>query len=140
MKRFLSLLLVLVLLSSFACAENPRAALADLTFEQLYLMIDVVNAEIVSRPEWKSTTVPAGDWIVGRDIPAGSYSISIIDGKTAYICVKGPATSLWETSFFFSQSMTSEEYNIGRIELKDGYSVHIEYHPVLFAPPVTLTF
>lgn len=33
----------------------------------------------MSRPEWKAVEVPAGEWIIGQDIPEGYYSITAKD-------------------------------------------------------------
>lgn len=74
MKKYLGLLLaVLLLLPVFANAEVDVKALS--TDELLALRVSIVD-ELMARGEMKSANVPAGEYVVGEDIPAGSYSIT----------------------------------------------------------------
>ena len=134
MKRFLSLLLILVCITGIAAAEE---SLKPLSVDQLRQMIQMINAEIVSRPEWKETEVPVGFWVVGKDIPAGEYSISY-SGKSSYLTIENP-TGMF-SSTLISQGIMSEKSNIGRITLKEGYTVEVKVGPVIFAPPISLGF
>lgn len=134
MKKIICILLVMIMVPCVIHAEEMK----DLTFEQLYLMQMYVNAEIMSRPEWKEVIVPSGIWVAGRDIPAGSYSISIIEDDSAYIQIRTGTGYLAET--VISQTIQNESDNIGRVELKDGYVVKIESGALRFAPPVLLNY
>ena len=73
LKRLAFLLaFVLVLMNvSFALAESVD--LASMTDDEILELLANVNAEIVSRGLPKSATLPQGSYIVGEDIPAGSY-------------------------------------------------------------------
>jgi len=74
MKKFLGFLFaVLLLLPIFASAEVDVKSLS--TEELLALRVSIVD-ELMARGEMKSAKVPAGEYIVGEDIPAGSYSIT----------------------------------------------------------------
>lgn len=74
MKKFLGFLFaVLLLLPIFASAEMDVKSLS--TEELLALRVSIVD-ELMARGEMKSAKVPAGEYIVGEDIPAGSYSIT----------------------------------------------------------------
>lgn len=74
MKKLLSLLLtILLLVPVFASAEVDVKALS--TEELLALRVSIID-ELMARGEMKSAKVPAGEYIVGEDIPAGSYSIT----------------------------------------------------------------
>lgn len=74
MKKFLGFFLaVLLLLPVFASAEVDVKSLS--TEELLALRVSIVD-ELMARGEMKSAKVPAGEYIVGEDIPAGSYSIT----------------------------------------------------------------
>jgi len=73
MKKFLGFLFaVLLLLPIFASAEVDVKSLS--TEELLALRVSIVD-EQMARGEMKSANVPAGEYVVGDDIPAGSYSI-----------------------------------------------------------------
>lgn len=74
MKKALSCLLAVFLVV-------PVLAYADvdvksLSTEELIALRVSIAAELMDRGEMKSATVPAGEYIVGEDIPAGSYSIT----------------------------------------------------------------
>lgn len=74
MKKILcSLLVILFLIPVFASAEVDVKALS--TEELLALRVSIID-ELMARGEMKSAKVPAGEYIVGEDIPAGSYSIT----------------------------------------------------------------
>ena len=74
MKKILcSLLVILLLVPVFASAEVDVKMLS--TEELIALRVSIVD-ELIARGEMKSANVPAGEYIVGEDIPAGSYSIT----------------------------------------------------------------
>ena len=74
MKRFFcSILAILLMVPFFAGAEIDVKSLS--TEEMLALRVSIVE-ELMSRGEMKSAKVPAGEYIVGEDIPVGSYSIT----------------------------------------------------------------
>ena len=74
MKKILcSLLVILLLVPVFASAEVDVKMLS--TEELIALRVSIVD-ELMARGEMKSANVPAGEYIVGEDIPAGSYSIT----------------------------------------------------------------
>ena len=74
MKKMIADLLMTVILASTACAEVDLAAM---TFEELLKLRNDVLAEISTRPEFESFTVPAGEWTVGEDFPAGAYKLEL---------------------------------------------------------------
>lgn len=131
MKRVFMILLVLALLFVSASAED----LASLSVDQLRQLVLQVNAEIVSRQEWSGSDVPAGFWVVGQDIPAGVYSISVADKSGAYLTVSD-ASGRYVTY----GGIRKEKDAIGKIELKDGFTVEIDGGPLHFAPPVVPVF
>ena len=131
----MALILIFICIFSTGCAET---GLEKFTYSELILLQRYLSLEALKRPEWKETVVPSGEWVVGTDIPSGTYSISIIDGDSAYIKIEGPF-SLYD-SFFYNQNIKSEKENIGRIELKEGYVITISGGTLLFAPPKGLDF
>lgn len=63
----------MVLLFSVALADVD---LATMTVDELITLKTQIEQELINRGAVKSATVPAGKYIVGKDIPAGDYSIS----------------------------------------------------------------
>lgn len=74
MKRFLSVVLVMLLLSSSAASAMD---LSGMSFDELVALRDQINLAIWNCQEWQEVTVPAGLWVVGRDIPAGHWSVRV---------------------------------------------------------------
>ena len=72
-KRLLSVLAALLLVFSVSVCRAEETDLSRLTDDQLEALLLQVSAEIVSRGLRKTATLPKGAYIVGRDIPAGSY-------------------------------------------------------------------
>lgn len=131
MKKLLAIILVLCSIVAFASAETD---LASMPFDELYALRHKVDAEIMSRPEWKEVTVPAGQWTVGEDIPAGTYSISP-SGRGAYVRFIDAKGGLID-----SHIIRSESNAIAKITLPVGYVVEVDDGVVIFAPPKGLGF
>lgn len=74
MRHFLSVLLALLLLAPAALAADP-VDLSALTFDELVALREQLNLAIWNSQEWQEVTVPAGTWEIGKDIPAGHWSI-----------------------------------------------------------------
>lgn len=129
MKRFLSLLLILVCITGIAAAED----LSGLSFDELLALRSAVEHEIISRPEWKEVTVPSGTWYVGSDIPAGIYSISATSSG-GYIRIRRNGRLI------ISQGIRDDANKFGRIELVKGDTVEIERGSLIFAPAKGLGF
>lgn len=134
MKKIAAFLLALLLcLGSF-----PAFADVDLsayTHEELIALRDLINQELLKRGIEKEVEVPVGIYIVGEDIPEGTYSIYT-------------SSSDWFSSFHVYDNngdyiiIESIQYgkHIGKVVLKNGYTVEIEYQSVIFAPYQGLGF
>lgn len=136
MKRLLSVLLIIGIL--FSCAFAEGVDLSYLSFAQLLQMQQIINEEIVRRPEWKKTTVPVGVWTVGVDIPAGSYSISALDGESSHIGIK-TGTGILDSTIIL-QTINSESSAIGKVDLQAGYVVTVEWNALVFSPALAIGF
>lgn len=134
MKKIVALLLALMLcLGSF-----PALAVVDLNEydqDQLIALRNRINAELLKRGITKKVVVPVGVYIVGEDIPAGSYSIYTASKDWfSGFRVEDP-----NGDFYMYESITEDSF-IGKVVLKDGYIVEIEYDPVTFYPYQGLGF
>lgn len=72
MKRFVALLLTLMLLIPCAIAEAPVdvAALSDADLKALYAQ---VKTELMDRKLWDAAILPAGVYQAGKTLPEGTY-------------------------------------------------------------------
>lgn len=87
MKRLLSMLFLLVLLT-FNCMSYAEAIdLSSYADEEIIEMLTLVNQELISRHIEKTANLPKGSFVVGVDIPAGQYVYAHkrTDGWSAYI-------------------------------------------------------
>lgn len=133
MKKLLLITLACCLFLSYAVADGID--LSSMSFDELKELQQQINKEIISRPEWKEVVVPGGVWTVGKDIPAGFYCISA--GKDGgYVTIEDP-NSLFS---IVSQGIRDESSKIGKIELKDGFTVSVERGSVVFSPATSLGF
>lgn len=75
----------------------------------------------------KSVTVPVGNYIVGEDIPAGSYTLS--GDKYAVLRVyENISMQYYDDSY----EVEKPNYLIGKISLMDGMMVDVVYSPIVF--------
>lgn len=136
MKKLIVAILVVVMIPVFALAEID---LSSLTFAQLMTLRNELNAEIMSRPEWKEVEVPAGNWRIGEDIPEGTYCLTPKEFS---------AIQVWRENhmdygddrlgLLFNQFVYADS-PIGSLQLKAGWLLHIS-NPVIFTPKQGLGF
>ena len=132
MKRLLTFAIICLLLLPTAYADPPD--FSDWTYDQLVVLQHYITAEIMSRPEWKEVTIPAGSWIVGVDIPAGEYSI-YPSGNGAYLHIYNEKGSI-----VVSNGIRDEDDIIGKIRLKEAYTVSLDGGALIFKPAIALGF
>jgi len=130
MKKILILILAVCMIISVAAAETD---LQSMSYDELIRLQQEIVNEIISRPEWKEVKVPSGSWTVGKDIPAGEYSLSAGNGG-GYIKIRRNGRSI------VSQGIRDKDDTFGKIELIDGDVVEIERGSIIFAPPIGLGF
>lgn len=141
MKKILALVVLLAILATTA-ASAAEIDLAGMTFDELRALQTQLNQEIHNRPEWKEVTVPAGDWVVGEDIPAGAYSVCITDPDTLVgVIVWGSAKDDYESDggLLYNILLMDDTLVYGKLKLAPGNIVAIS-GPVIFAPAVSLGF
>ena len=135
MKKVFPVLLVVLMLFSCAMAETN---LSEMSYDELLTLQKDITKEIMTRPEWKEVTVPAGHWKVGVDIPAGTYCIKA-DTDSCFVTIWRKAIEDYsDNGLFYSEVLDKGEY-CGKIELVDNMIVTLE-NPAVFTPPVSLGF
>lgn len=132
MKKLICAVLILCLFPVVALADAPD--MSGLTYDQLIELRNYLTQEIMSRPEWKEVQVPTGIWIVGTDIPVGSYSIHPTSGG-AFLRIYTDKNKM-----IINQGIRKENQAVGKIELLEGYQVEISDGSLIFSPPVSLGF
>ena len=136
MKKVLSIVLVMIfLVPAFATADSN---LADLSYDELISLHRQIITEIMSRPEWKEVTVPAGTWLIGRDIPAGAYSLRPTSGYSNVTVWKNEPGDYSDRGMVYNE-LIGEDSPYGRMELKEGWTIEFG-NSIIFAPPVQLGF
>lgn len=131
---------VIICLMIPVCVFAENIDLSSLSFDELNALQQQISKEIVLRPEWKETIVPSGIWVVGQDIPAGVYCVSMADDVGAYIQVDDPSKGSSYSSIVYHEGITQPELKMGRLTLIDGYIVTILHGPLKFSPAISLEF
>lgn len=145
MKKVISVILALLL-------ALPVCALADvdltgMSFAELVALRAEVDKALWASDGWQEVDVPVGAYLVGRDIPAGHWTITMAKNSrgfsVVYVCNKLDVT---ETTFADYSSIISDVAVYGEagaevddatsadVLLSDGQYVVIEYGNVVFSP------
>lgn len=133
MKKLLSLILALALLL-------PAAALADLpdisglTDDELLELNHQIQLRLFSEQLVNGVEVPAGEYTVGSDLPAGVYRMEVVTPSAGgYLYVFASA----ERQTPVNQSFLGEYWGvmeIGKIELTDGNVLRISGNSLRIFP------
>lgn len=126
--------------------EEAQAFVDALDEEELRALREVMgagqdwNGEIDGTDEvtpGKPVTVPIGIYEVGAHIPAGDYTITT-DSYASVTVALGEDVGDYEQQIFWETF--DETGSIGRLPLKEGQFVRVEYAPVVFTPFAGLGF
>lgn len=141
MKKFVGLVLALILICSFAVAEVD---LTGMTFDELVELRQKVDAAIFASDGWQEVSVPAGIYKIGEDIPAGKWVVTPVKGSTAFIDLGKSIddNGMEIADGFYNETITSESdsyaaYNNVRevtLDLQDGTYIEIDNSNVIFTP------
>ena len=125
-------LLVCMLAVSVAFADIPD--ISSLTNDELVLLLETVNAALVSRGIEKSATLPAGKYTAGKDFPAGSYIITCRtdDNHHGIVWVSAPTDDLdndYPSILYKHVSFNSEE--MFRVTIEEGGVLSLPFMAIL---------
>ena len=138
MRKLVSVLLSIVMIFSFSFAFADTN-LSDMSYDDLIALQRAVVKEIMSRPEWKEVVVPAGNWVVGVDIPAGTYSIRT-EARSCGLTVWRKAIDDYSNNgLYYNEVIGKDKKDCGKIELSDGMVVCLS-NDAIFSPPKSLGF
>jgi len=117
MKKLVALILAVLLLTGCALAEDWQAKLADYSLEELQEMAAAYDAEIIRRTK-ESFEVPTGTYIVGEDLPAGTYSVDYVNNAGILGLYDSQRALDTDDPYFFE--IVSKTERIGKVTLKAG--------------------
>lgn len=144
MKKLLSLLVLVALFLSVPASADVD--LSGMSFDELIALREQVNLALWATEEWQEVTVPAGAYEIGKDIPAGYWTITPIPGEMASISW-GPKleeggtrvdymTSYGDAVLAAKGSAYSDYNDVSSVSwnLTDGSYLVIDMASVIFTP------
>lgn len=138
MTKLLAMLLILALaVPALALADLPD--ISGLSAAELLELNHQIQNKLFSEQLVNGITVPMGTYVVGEDIPAGSYRViltavlnitcgSLIEGETE-----------WDV-FADATTPIGESVEIGKLVLKEGLNLYIHDATAIFYPYTGLFF
>lgn len=141
MKKIIAVALCILLIAAPALAKtdlcyNDVAAMTD---DELLGLKGWIQTEQFARGLFKETRVPAGQYTVGVDIPAGVYSITwATDYTMSFVEIYSDASAASDGLSAASYLVTNQS-TIGKITLSDGQIVDLS-GDVMFTPYTGLKF
>ena len=130
MKRLITILLILALaVPAISLADLPD--ISGLTNEELVELNKNIQSILFSRQLVDGVTVPPGRYIIGEDIPAGTYRIEITGGTGFYDVYDSPGGKTIATG------LTGELYDVtefGKITFEEGNELKLVNSTFIFFP------
>ena len=146
MKKIIAMILVLVVcIGGCAFAEVD---LSGMTYEELVSLKDQINLAIWNSKEWQEVVVPIGVWEVGKDIPAGHWTVKAAYSTASvqinwgdYLDDSGQNIR-WKGTYELYNTVYGKEYwgydegdpTEYSFEVKNGQYIVIENSSALFTP------
>lgn len=145
MKKLVCIILVIILIPTLAIADID---LSSLSYDELISLINGAQLEIMKSDKWQEVEVPPGTYVVGKDIPAGQWTIAVHDsgyvdfeigtaiksnGEIDYMsCLDDykHITLIGKSSFLYTEGNTTS-YSL---ELLNNWYVVITTGSIIFTP------
>lgn len=129
MKRLCFILLLLVFVINTCSALQNDIELSNYSDKEVIDLLHIVNQELVDRKLVKKAIVPKGTYVVGDDIPAGKYIVSITKEpdfglKSVYVYDSSDRMVLWENFHGVDDRIV--------ISLESGNVVKFETEVIMF--------
>lgn len=143
MKKFV-VIIVFVLLFVSVLSVSAQYDLSGLSYEGLQEIVSQAQKEMMTRPEFQSVEVPTGLYTVGKEIPAGTWTITTTNRLTQVITgsildtgnneIKTGAGEGW-----YCLNVDSNN-PIQNITLTEGYYVEVNIYSAIFSTPTGVSF
>lgn len=129
MKKLITLLLILaMILPASSVAELRRVEMnipdiSGLSFEELKELDRQIHMQMFGERLVSGVPVPVGKYVIGEDIPAGTYRIETTaeNGFIALTSPEGKAKGSYLIGSVYDVMV------IGKIVLEEGYTIEIDY-------------
>ncbi|MBO7662793.1 MAG: hypothetical protein J6U01_05440 [Clostridia bacterium] len=132
MKKLFAVVLILAVLLPFsALADLPD--ISNLSTDELLELNHQIQSRLFSQKLVDGVDVPAGDYIVGEDIPAGVYRLVVVFPKSGGTLRVYPS----KDEHYTLDSFLGEFWGVtelGKVALEDGNIVHITGNTLRFFP------
>ena len=130
MKRLITIILILALtVPAAAMADLPD--ITELSIEELTELGHLIQERLFSRQLIDGITVHQGTYIIGADIPAGTYRVEITGIGGYYDLYEYDGGRKIATGLTGS---TYDVYDIGKLELKEGNVLLFRNSTFIFYP------
>lgn len=130
MKKLIAVLIAALMLTGCASAAVD-IDLSSLSFDELIELRTQIALEMWHRDEWKEAVAPSGYYEVGSDIPAGRWTISVVDSSAFVGFYKTLPDALKGENSLFSEALFDDE--TWSVIIEDGMGVNISGE-VVFQP------
>lgn len=132
MKRIIAVLLVSILMMS-GIAQAAEISLSDLSWEELIALREQISREMMARDQWQSVVVPQGLYQVGKEIPAGKWTVSCAGTYATVIKIGYAVDSLQEFEYPYDHESLylGESYTF---TLVDGMYIMVDVEDAEFTP------
>ena len=144
MKRCVVLLLSLLCLAAFPALSLSDSSViigTDVPAGWYYLpagcSVSLPDGSESLLPASASFTVPVGEYKVGADLPAGSYSVRCADGVSV---VTVSCDNERDLKFLIEILHSDQNEYIGQLILQEGYTVKIRNGSAYFSAPSGIIF
>ena len=130
MKRFVCFLLLLVLLPVVSFADLPD--LSGLSRSELFELSAQIQALLFDESLVDGILIPAGEYVIGEDIPAGTYRADVVS-DVGGLCAIYPSVTNNGRSFKFYLGNMYGTLTF-RLELEEGSLLQIQYNSLMIYP------
>ena len=136
MKRFLAILLCVMLVCAPALADTVSIDPDQASLTELIALRDALNERILSLGG--ELPLEQGVYVVGDNLPAGAYRFIVgQEVESAFIYVYGAESENWyDFEHFYALGRFHGAFEVGRVELAEGSRVDIQGAPVAVVPIV----
>ena len=136
MKKLITMLLIMAMILP-ACALADLPDISGLSSDELLELNHQIQNALFSDRITEGVKVPPGTYIIGEDIPAGTYRIEITGGTGYYDIRFSPGGNLIHTG------LTGKSYGvleIGKIIFEEGNELYICNSTFVLFPYVGLFY
>ncbi len=131
MKKLITIILILaMLLRAAALADLPD--ISGLSNDELLELREKIQLQLFSSKLVDGITVPPGEYIIGEDIPEGSYRVCAISLERNSMVIIYSAGKNVLTSYAIGDLYGA--YEVGKLPLENGMIIEVDFAPVIFYP------